>query len=42
MPRQYVDGCPNAIAGSEELARSKSLGIWSGDYQLPWDYRAKN
>ncbi len=25
----------------EEEARSKALGIWSGDFQRPWDYRAQ-
>lgn len=25
----------------EESARSRGLGVWRGDYQRPWDYRAE-
>lgn len=41
---QYVDGCPNAIAiaGGEAMAKEKNLGVWSGNYQLPWDSRTQN
>ena len=33
--------CPNqiAIGNAEAIAKSKKLGVWSGDYQTPWDYR---
>ncbi|OCQ92242.1 hypothetical protein BCD64_00035 [Nostoc sp. MBR 210] len=38
---QYVKNCPNKIAlrNAENLAKSKRLGVWSGNYQRPWDYR---
>ena len=38
---QYVDGCPNAtaIAAGENMAKDGKRGVWSGNYQLPWDYR---
>jgi endonuclease YncB( thermonuclease family) len=37
----YVKKCPNAIAlgNAEEIAKNKKLGVWSGNYQKPWDYR---
>lgn len=25
----------------EDLARSRGVGVWQGDYQRPWDYRAE-
>ena len=38
---QYSDSCPNqgAIILGEERAKSENLGVWAGNYQLPWDYR---
>lgn len=38
---QYVGKCPNKIAfgNAEAIAQSKRLGVWSGNYQRPWDYR---
>jgi micrococcal nuclease len=38
---QYAGKCPNKIAleNAEAIAKSKRLGVWSGNYQLPWDYR---
>ena len=38
---QYSSSCPNkeAIVNAEDLAKDKKLGVWSGDYQKPWDYR---
>ncbi|WP_243458310.1 thermonuclease family protein [Nostoc sp. UIC 10630] len=38
---QYVGKCPNKIAfgNAEVIAQSKKLGVWSGNYQRPWDYR---
>jgi micrococcal nuclease len=39
--RSYVKKCPNAIAlgKAEEIAKNKRLGVWSGNYQKPWEYR---
>jgi micrococcal nuclease len=33
--------CPNQLAmgSGEAIAKSKKLGVWSGDYEKPWDYR---
>jgi endonuclease YncB( thermonuclease family) len=33
--------CPNQIAmgNGEAIAKSKKIGIWSGSYEKPWDYR---
>ena len=38
---QYAGKCPNKIAlqNAERIAQSKKLGVWSGNYQRPWDYR---
>jgi micrococcal nuclease len=38
---QYAGNCPNKIAlkNAEAIAQSKKLGVWSGSYQRPWDYR---
>ncbi|MCC5611530.1 thermonuclease family protein [Nostoc sp. CHAB 5834] len=38
---QYVGKCPNKIPfeNAEAIAQSKKLGVWSGNYQKPWDYR---
>lgn len=38
---QYVGKCPNKIAfgNAERIAQSTKLGVWSGSYQKPWDYR---
>lgn len=39
--KQYSSNCPSreAIAKAEEEAKSKKIGVWSGDYQKPWEYR---
>jgi endonuclease YncB( thermonuclease family) len=39
--KQYSKSCPNrdAIVTSEERARAEKKGVWSGNYQRPWDYR---
>lgn len=39
--KQYSGNCPNkeVIANVEEEAQSKKIGVWSGNYQKPWDYR---
>jgi micrococcal nuclease len=41
---QYADNCPNrdAFIKAEEIARSQKIGVWSGNYQKPWEYRRKN
>ena len=33
--------CPNQVAmgNGEAIAKSKKLGVWSGDYEKPWDHR---
>jgi endonuclease YncB( thermonuclease family) len=38
---RYSDTCPNksAIENAEAIARSQKVGVWSGAYQKPWDYR---
>ncbi|MCA6580476.1 MAG: thermonuclease family protein [Pseudanabaena sp. M57BS1SP1A06MG] len=39
--KQYSGNCPNkeAIAYAEDDAKKEKLGVWSGNYQKPWDYR---
>ena len=39
--KQFSSNCPNkvAIANAEDEAKSKKLGVWSGNYEKPWDYR---
>lgn len=41
MYRQYAGKCPNKLAleKAEAIAQSTKLGVWSGNYQKPWDYR---
>lgn len=38
---QYVKKCPNGdvFVKAEAIAQSKKLGVWSGNFQKPWDYR---
>lgn len=38
---QYVKKCPNGdvFVKAEAIAQSKKLGVWSGSYQKPWEYR---
>lgn len=33
--------CPNQVAmgNGEAIAKTKKLGVWSGEYEKPWDYR---
>ena len=39
-PNQVAMGNGEAIAKrSVGIAKSKKLGVWSGNYQTPWDYR---
>ncbi|NJL54688.1 thermonuclease family protein [bacterium] len=41
---QYIDGCPNAqpMKLAEAIAQDEKVGVWSGDYQKPWDYRREH
>ncbi|MDZ8032054.1 thermonuclease family protein [Nostoc sp. DedSLP04] len=38
---QYASKCPNhsALEKAEAIAKSGRKGVWSGNYQRPWDYR---
>jgi endonuclease YncB( thermonuclease family) len=42
--KQYSSNCPSreAIATAEDFAKDKKLGVWSSDYEKPWEYRRKN
>lgn len=42
--KQYSSNCPSreAIASAEDFAKGKKLGVWSSDYEKPWEYRRKN
>ena len=37
---QYKDDCPSwdAIQTSQEYTKFNKIGLWSGDYQKPWEY----
>ncbi|BDI20963.1 hypothetical protein ANSO36C_67650 (plasmid) [Nostoc cf. commune SO-36] len=39
--KQYAGKCPNkpVFEKVEAIAQSKKLGVWSGNYQKPWEYR---
>lgn len=38
---QYLNNCPNATAlkQAEAIAQQQRVGVWSANYQKPWDYR---
>ncbi|AFZ61300.1 thermonuclease family protein (plasmid) [Anabaena sp. PCC 7938] len=38
---QYSKNCPNEISlkNGEAMAQSKKIGVWSRNYQKPWEYR---
>lgn len=38
---RYSNSCPNknAIASAETIAKNQHIGVWSGNYQKPWEYR---
>jgi endonuclease YncB( thermonuclease family) len=40
---KYSGNCPHrdAIVTAEAIARSNRVGVWSQDYEKPWDYRKK-
>lgn len=41
--QKYSANCPNRIAieNAEARAKSKKVGVWSGEYQKPWEYRKR-
>lgn len=41
---QYVDGCWNGavMKAAEAIGQSQQVGVWSGDYQKPWEFRQQN
>ena len=41
---QYSSSCPNkgAIVSAEIIAKNQHAGVWSGNYQKPWEYRKQN
>ena len=41
---QYADNCPSAehLVLAERLAQEEGLGIHSGNYQVPWEWRKAN
>jgi endonuclease YncB( thermonuclease family) len=41
---QYVDSCPNSepMKLAEAIAQEEGLGVWSGEYQRPWEFRQAN
>lgn len=38
---QYKQDCRNweAVTNAQKYAQSRKLGVWSGNFQKPWDYR---
>lgn len=39
---KYSDRCPNGgedYAEAEKVAQAKRLGVWSGSYEKPWEFR---
>ncbi|MUG92738.1 thermonuclease family protein [Scytonema sp. UIC 10036] len=40
---KYAAKCPNneVFARAEAIAKQKRLGVWSGDFEKPWDYRKR-
>lgn len=38
---RYKNDCPswNAVKISHEYAENNNIGVWSGNYQPPWEYR---
>ncbi|WP_009630074.1 thermonuclease family protein [Synechocystis sp. PCC 7509] len=41
---QYLSNCPDAAAvkQAQNFAQSSRVGVWSGNYTKPWDYRKMN
>lgn len=42
--REYISSCPNgqAILTGEMLASEKKVGVWSGNYERPDEFRRRN
>ncbi|MHC5719609.1 MAG: thermonuclease family protein, partial [Nostoc sp.] len=40
---QYVKKCPNGdvFLRAEAIAQSRHLGVWSGNFEKPWNYRKR-
>lgn len=40
---KYLNNCPDAavVKQAEVIAQQKKIGVWSGNYQKPWDYRKR-
>lgn len=40
---QYKSDCSSwkAVSNSQEYAKNNQIGVWSGNYQLPWKYRKR-
>ena len=38
---KYLNNCPDAavVKQAEAIAQASRVGVWSGNYQKPWDYR---
>jgi endonuclease YncB( thermonuclease family) len=38
----YVEGCPNGgvFKRAEVIGQAAKAGVWAGEYQRPWEYRA--
>jgi endonuclease YncB( thermonuclease family) len=38
---KYLNNCPDAVVvkQAEAIAQKQYMGVWSGSYQKPWDYR---
>jgi micrococcal nuclease len=38
---QYVDGYPNGatLKRAEVMGQEAKVGVWSGEYERPWEYR---
>jgi|GEM_PF-1235865 len=41
--KQYAGKCPNKLSfeSAEAIAQSGHLGVWSGNFEKPWDYRKR-
>lgn len=38
---RYLNNCPDAqmVESAEAIAKQNKVGVWSGNYEKPWDYR---
>ena len=41
---RYKSDCPSwdAVKASQEYAKSNQIGVWGGEYEVPWNYRKWN